>query len=253
MSKYRTNKLIKRSFTLIEVLVASSVLFIVSAAVVGLSNSIIQGTSVTADTASANRLATEGLELITKIRDDKVKNADFRSGVFIWFDQVEESSDYGWYKLEKEEFPFGNTDWQLTRETETAYGNIIDLTEFDVRGAEKIRLGLIDYYRLICVEAIAAENDQDDSSLNCNTVSGGEVVNDGVRDVISACYTGSSPGDIFCKFTKDSLNKNRLGTDKKIPDGNAVKIRSVVLWNDRDVYRTTEISTILTNWQSFAQ
>ena len=253
MSKYRTNKLIKRSFTLIEVLVASSVLFIVSAAVVGLSNSIIQGTSVTADTASANRLATEGLELITKIRDDKVKNADFRSGIFVWFDQVKESTDYGWYRLKQDEFPEDNN-WQLIKDSEVPYGNIIDLTEFDVKGAEEISLGLIDYYRLICVEAIAAENDQINNSLNCNTVDeGNQVVNDGIRDVVSACHLEPSPGDIFCKFTKDSLNKNRLGTVKKIPDGNAVKIRSVVLWNDKDVYRTTEISTILTNWQSFAQ
>lgn len=247
----------KKSFTLIEVLVASSILFIVSAAVVGLSNSIIQGTSVTADSATANRLATEGLELITKIRDDKIKIASFETGKFIWFGPVESSAEYGWYTLD--EFPANN--WTLI--PSPVYGDVIDTTSFNGAASENINnLGLVDYYRLICIEAVGAENDQKDNSINCNTVEdGAKTVNDGSRAAISVCFPYDNTGlnirnvDVFCEFTEDSLNKNKVVANKfkLIPDGNSVKIRSVVLWNDRDVYRSTEIATILTNWQSFAQ
>lgn len=257
------NTVKKRGFTLIEVLVASSVLFIVSAAVVGLSNSIIQGTSVTADSATANRLATEGLELVTKIRDDKVKNANFTTGKFIWFDPVELYDKYGWYKL-GETFP-GNNIWELIEENsynDPDTKNTIDLTSFDPQNMEYLPVDSIDYYRLICVEGVAAGNEQEDTLLGCNiiTIGGGALtVDDGDRDSSQpGCY---DPGDTinlfredtFCLFTQNSLNKNQVGEDKRISDGNAVKIRSVVIWNDKDTYRSTDIATLLTNWQSFIQ
>lgn len=252
-------KPIKKSFTLIEVLVASSILFIVSAAVVGLSNSIIQGTSVTADSATANRLATEGLELITKIRDDNLKNASFESGKFIWLDEVEFSNEYGWYTLD--ETSIGTNIWELTRSSDyndpILQNNTIVMSSFNMTGAVSELVGLVDYHKLICIEAVGAVNDQEEGILSCNTAAERTLmVDDGNRNSANpGCYDEGTVGekDIFCLFTKDSLNKNRLGEDKRISDGNAVKIRSVVLWNDKDNYRVTEVATILTNWQSFAR
>lgn len=252
----------KSAFTLIEVLVAGSILFVVSAAVVGLSNSIIQGTAITTDEASANRLATQGLELITKIRDDQAKSGGFTdTGKFIWFAPVEDPAEYGWWQLS--ENPPSSNAWDLDLDDD--FSNVIDTTvgEFNPDLAEAILLNdtaganQITFYRFICIEALAAESNQEDGLLNCNTAkvnNNNLPVIDGTRDNPESCYSvevGSTVNeDIYCQFTEESLNRNRVITGKIIPDGNAVKVRSVVIWQDRDIYRQTEISTILTNWQS---
>lgn len=248
----------RKGFTLIEVLVAGSILFIVSAAVVGLSNSIIQGTSTTTDEASANRLATEGLELVKKIRDDTVKNAGFGAGEFIWFDPVENATNYGWYALEEDAI-LGDS-WELNS-VGSAYGNVINLSSagFSPSAAEPIISGPLTFYRLICVEAVAAENDQSEDGLNCNTVAeGAKTVSDGNRLITSDCYSEADTPtvrreDIYCDFTQESLNVNRTVADKLIPDGNAIKIRSVVFWNDRDSYKSVQVATLLTNWRSVVE
>ncbi|MEX1123747.1 MAG: prepilin-type N-terminal cleavage/methylation domain-containing protein [Patescibacteria group bacterium] len=250
-----------KAFTLIEVLVASSILFIVSAAVVGLSNSIIQGTAITADQASANSLATEAIELTTKIRNDTVKGGGFNTpgseGKFIWFAPAEDPIEYGWYQLGED--PVTPNKWSLNYDG-ADFGNVIDTTtaDFDPTLAETITVGQVTYYRFTCIEALAAEADQQDGLLNCNTIKDGNDYNaviDGTRDLPSECYSGDNiwEEDIYCKFTKPSLNYNRVVQDKLIPDGNAVKVRSIVIWQDKDIYRSSEIATILTNWQLLTQ
>lgn len=258
---------IKRAFTLIEVLVAGSILFIVSAAVVGLSNSIIQGTALTTDETVANRLSTAGLEIVTKIRDDKIKNASYdlpgQTGEFVWFDQAESSSNYGWYALSE---PTTNS-WTLGTKL-SQLSNTIPLEDTTtitalLASAQKQTVGIIDFYQLICVEAVAGTDNQDDQELNCNTRSDtSQIINDGDRSSAvqnNDCFSGSGTGyeeDLYCQFTKDSINRNRIvvvGTnDKIVSDGNAVKVRSVVLWNDKGTYRTVSTATLFTNWQSVA-
>lgn len=251
---------IKRAFTLIEVLVAGSVLFIVSAAVVGLSNSIIQGTALTTDEATANRLSTEGLEIVTKIRDDQLKQATYQSGRFIWFEPAESVDDYGWYKLD--EVVANSNAWLLQRQA--TLPNVIDTVDgtFDVTLAQRLSVGTIDFYRLICVEAVGGTDNQDEKSLNCNTRSNVEqIVNDGDRStavLTNECFSEGATAnaykeDIYCQFTKDSINRNQITTaanEKIIPDGNAVKVRSLVFWNDRGNYRVSSTATLFTNWQS---
>ncbi len=253
---------IKNSFTLIEVLVAGSVLFIVSAAVVGLSNSIIQGTALTTDEAVANRLSTEGLEVVTKIRDDQLKQASYQSGRFVWFDPAETSAGYGWYMLEEE--TANPNSWQL--QPQSALPNVINTADgtFDVAQAQHLPVGTIDFYRLICVEAVAGSDNQADGSLNCNTRSNpGDppiIVNDGDRQLAvltNNCFSDGANAneykeDIYCQFTETSINRNRITTtnEKIIPDGNAVKVRSVVVWNDKGRYRSSATATLFTNWQS---
>lgn len=82
--RWSMNRL-KRAFTLLEVLVAGGILFVVSAAVVGLSNSIIQGTVISSDTTVTNRWVAEGIEFATKIRDDNSRIQGFSQGQQYWF------------------------------------------------------------------------------------------------------------------------------------------------------------------------
>ncbi len=251
---------IKKGFTLIEVLVAGSVLFIVSAAVVGLSNSIIQGTAVTTDAATANRLATEGLEIITKIRDDQIKQASYESGRFIWFEPAETVDNYGWYRLE--EAIANSNSWQLQRQNSLPNVLSIGGETFDLNQAQPLPVGTIDFYRIICVEAVAGSDNQAETELNCNTRSNTEqIADDGDRStavLTNECFsegttTTEYKEDLYCQFSKDSINRNKITTtanEKIIPDGNAVKVRSLVIWNDRGSYRSAAAATLFTNWQS---
>jgi type II secretory pathway pseudopilin PulG len=246
-----------RAFTLLEVLVAGSILFIVSAAVVGLSNSIIQGTALTTDQATANRLATQGLELVTKLRDDNIKNGNFTDGNFVWFEPVAQAADYGWWQLGE----IGGS-WQLDKDEIDFPQNEINLATLDGTKAEKLSVDQIDFHRFICVEALAANAFTDEEQkIFCNAQNDGNGfidVNDGTRSEITNCFAGSVGltynKDSYCEFTSESLNRNRAtGEDKFIPNGNAVKLRSIVIWEDRDQFHTSEVSTLLTNWQSFVQ
>lgn len=247
----------KRAFTLLEVLVAGSILFIVSAAVVGLSNSIIQGTALTTDQATANRLATQGLELVTKIRDDNVKQGNFNDGRFVWFEPVNEATDYGWWQLGEV-----SNSWQINKDEIDFSTNEIDLTDFDSTKAEKQTVDQIDFYRFICVEALAADSFiGEDQKIFCNAQNdGGSYIDviDGTRSEIDSCFAGSLGTtynkDSYCEFTDESLNRNRIsGGDKFIPNGNAVRVRSIVVWEDRDEFHIAQVATMLTNWRSFTE
>jgi type II secretory pathway pseudopilin PulG len=247
----------KKAFTLLEVLVAGSILFIVSAAVVGLSNSIIQGTALTTDQATANRLATQGLELVTKIRDDNVKNGNFTEGRFIWFEPVTEATDYGWWQLEEI-----SNNWQINKDEIDFPDNQIDLSDFDSTKAEKLSVDQIDFYRFICVEAWAANaflNEEQTILCNAQSDSSGFIdVIDGTRSEIDSCFAASVGTtynkDSYCEFTAESLNRNRsVGDQKLIPNGNAVRVRSIVVWEDRDQFHVSQVATALTNWRSFTE
>lgn len=252
MIKFSNN----RAFTLLEVLVAGSILLIVTAAVVGLSNSIIQGTSVNADQATAGRLASQGIELVTKIRDDTVKKGNFSLGEFVWFEPAERSSSYGWWQLAQS----GNA-WTISNDELDFRGNSIDLTSFDEKKAEKLSVDQIDFYRFVCVEALAASNYFDDQKIYCNTQkidNDTRDINDGTRTEKDECLLYSVGittvnKDSYCDFTAESINRYRVGsTNKYIPNGNAVKVRSIVVWSDRGEYQKSELSTILTNWRSYS-
>lgn len=257
-------KRFSRAFTLLEVLVSGGILFIVASAVVGLSNSIIQGTSISNDTTITNRWAAEGLELTTKIRDDAVKQASFETGQVIWFAPAENVGKYGWYYLKDTSLAADGTQWALTKIADT--NNIIDLTKLsatlspDELKATNLTSDTLLANRLVCVEAVAAQKLTDETKLGCNvTENGTQTLSDGDRTIRTNCDRGSLTAnprneDLFCKLTLESLNRNKTGSGTTtIPDGNAVKVRSVVIWPDRGKNLTTDIATLLTNWKSVEQ
>lgn len=247
-------KKVKSAFTLLEVLIAGGILFIVSAGVVGLSNSIIQGTTLTNDATITNRWAAEGLELSTKIRDEKSKSASFSTtGEIRWFgDAVATSDNYGWYHLVPEESP-NPVRWELVKLI--GIGNTINLTEFSptvspYNSIESISSDNLIGYRLICVESFGSVKNIDvDNQLTCNTDGGAKVLSDGDRSVQPDCDVN----DLYCLLTEPSLNLHGPANNQKIiPNGNAVKVRSIVLWGDRGTWKTSNIATVLTNWRSLA-
>lgn len=229
----------KKGFTLLEVLVAAGILFIVGSATVGLSNSIIQGTAQTSDETVANRLASEGLELATKKRDDTVKLA---SGDEPWFAPAVSSAEYGWYQV-------GSTG-ELSR---ISLALDPPLTTSTVPSNSALPVGIKqqvgnqDYYRLICIEAVAATPNSDTELVNCNLDETDSIISDGNRSGPST--TSCDTADYYCNMVNVSTSRNRTG-GVAIPPGNAVKIRSVVVWQDKEQYRTSQISTLLTNWKS---
>lgn len=257
-----------RAFTLLEVLVSGGILFIVASAVVGLSNSIIQGTSITNDTTITNRWAAEGLELTTKIRDDAVKQLSFSTGQAIWFAPAENVDNYGWYYLDDSLAP--GTKWQLSNSNlSLANPNIIDITTFDftkLPAQTKLKSDNLTANRLICIEAVGAQTLPEEGKISCNTFGDTEAshkkVSDGDRMLNSSgnkCDRGNGGSikkniDLFCLISFESINRNKLNaTPIEIPDGNAVKVRSVVIWPDRNTFSTTDMATLLTNWKSLEQ
>jgi len=230
-----------QGFTLIEVLVSAGILFIVGSATVGLTNSIIQGTNQTSSETVANRLASEGIELVTKKRDDTVKAA---VGDGPWFVPAELNANYGWYVL--------NSPTYLAQisatvvDAEPLLKAVVDSRSLPP--AVRQQVGNQDYYRLICVESVGAIRTTAESTTSCNTNASGGSVDDGNRE--SPSLVACAPNDYYCNMTKASLARNRAAA-KVIPPGNAVKIRSVVIWQDKDQYRSAEISTLLTNWKSY--
>lgn len=236
-----------RGFSLLETLIATGILIMVSAATVALSNSLIQGTVVSADKTVANRLAAEGLELISKIRDD-----NFKSNSPLWFDQAENSNQYGWYVLERE---FGGEGGSL-RLNRGALGNDNELSRSAiVSNGEVITSGGMTLWRVICIEAISAVSQSDQgldsrSKIPCN-IKDNQRVNDGERDYQPQFSGGQcAQGDLYCSMTKTSLNRNRLAAlERIIPAGNAIKVRSVVVWLERDLYRSSDVATVITNWE----
>lgn len=253
---------LRRGFTLLEVLVAGGILFIVSAAVVGLSNSIIQGTAVTNDVTITNRLAAEGLELATKIRDDRSKGVGFTGGAnrgeAVWVDRVNDTDNYGWHYLRTTD----GISWTLNP-VASDYKNIIPLTDDTVNpliiGSDRPIADTLQTNRLICIESIAAARGASSNNLHCNTNGSDtntKIYEDGQRIGNSSdCYNEASTADrirtdLYCRLTKPSLNREGAADTEIIRDGNAVKVRSAVLWNDRGKYQRVDIATLLTNWRS---
>lgn len=243
---YQKRTIRKRSgFTLLEVLIAVGVLFIIGSAVVSLSNTLIQGTVKTADATITNLWAVEGLELLSKIRDDNYKNpAREASGESTpWIDPAKDSSFYGWHALR----PQADGTWKLEKLTGIP-NNVSIRALYDAPVLEqKTSEGLV-AKRVICIESVAAESPEITDNLRCNTNQNGVVVSDGARNRLSSCSTE----DLYCRMTQASLNRNSTGTTI-IPAGNALKVRAVLVWPNNDGFRSSSMGMFLTNWRSYDQ
>jgi len=239
-------------FSLLETLIATGILIIVSAAIVALSNSLIQGTIIAADKTITNRWAAEGLERVAKLRDDNIKSRRYSSdGLPLWLElevnQILEADQYGWYTLAD-----NGGRWSLTRSPAAPQ---LQKAQALTTG-EALNSDVLVGYRLICIEAVGAtgqtdRSDSGDSMIRCNT---GEppnhtvIASDGDRANLGP---DCSLEDRFCQMTKPSLNLNRLNQTQIIPAGNAVKVRSVIVWVDKGVYRVANLATLLTNWRGY--
>jgi prepilin-type N-terminal cleavage/methylation domain-containing protein len=233
----------QNGFTLLEVLIAVGVLFIIGSAVLSLSNTLIQGTVGTADATVTNLWAAEGLELVAKNRDDRAKSGNNP----VWLEQAEAYSDYGWYTVE-----LSGNQAVLTKATINSSDNVLNITKEQAFAADNDNLltseGLT-ARRLICIEAVGVSSvnvGTNEDRLRCNmdrTTNG--RYNDGNRTIGANC----SPNDLYCLMTADSLNRNN-SRRVIIPSGSAVKVRAVLVWQNQYGYQTSELGTILTNWRS---
>lgn len=242
----RTGRKTGAGFSLLETLIATGVLIVVIMGVTSLSNSLIVGTVVSADKTIINRWASEGIELTQKVRDDSLLNKATSPN---WFAPAiaENGGGYGWFKLSTTD----NKTWSITRITGDY--NKISATDFVKDSiSEKMTSDVTVGFRLICVEAVGAQDTRDEDNFFCNTTDE-LVVRDGARTDPNASVCQS--GDLYCQMTKDSINRNRLISlpKKIIPAGNAVKIRSVVVWQDKDQTRSTSMATLITNWKGYEQ
>ncbi|MCR4308311.1 MAG: prepilin-type N-terminal cleavage/methylation domain-containing protein [Candidatus Berkelbacteria bacterium] len=234
----------RRGFSLLETLIATGVLIVVILGVMSLSNSLIAGTVVNADKTIINRWASEGVELTQKIRDDTILT---KSTSPRWFEPAidENGGKYGWYKLS----PTNDQTWSISR----LLGRTNKVTAEDFISntvGEPLKSDKTLGFRLICVEAVGAQDTRIDDDFYCNTTDE-TAVSDGSRNDPNA--TVCQPGDLYCGMTYISINKNRLLPKIIIPSGNAVKIRSVVVWQDKDLFRSSSMATLLTNWKGYEQ
>lgn len=240
----------KRGFTLLEVLIAAGVLFMVGGAVVGLSNSLTQGTSQTADKTEANRWANEGLEVVSKIRNDSVAAGGIaQGGDKVWFEQAANTTDYGWYQLEEE--TLGATkSWKLVK---AEADSKVELAAVTNSFGKRLSNQAFEGWRLVCIESYNAVSPTTATHATCNTEGGGQIISsDGPRNI--GAVTDCSSEDQYCLDSKPSLNRNlKDAAERFVPPGNVVKIRSVIVWQDRGDYKTTEMATLLTNWKGFEQ
>ncbi|MDP3993146.1 MAG: hypothetical protein Q8Q05_02995 [bacterium] len=245
--------MLKRGFSLLETLIATGVLIVVILGVTSLSNSLIAGTVVSADKTIVNRWASEGIELTQKIRDDTILDDSTSPN---WFEQAiaPNGDDYGWYKLST----VTDNTWKLD-ELIGVGPNVLTAAQFtEGSTAEKLTSDVTTGFRLICIEAVGAQDERDGDNLYCNTTDT-ERVKDGVRTDPNAtrCQEGNpgQPDDLYCQMTFESINRNRLASlDKKIvPSGNAVKIRSVIVWQDKDRFRSSSMATLITNWKGYEE
>lgn len=240
----------KRGFSLLETLIATGVLIVVVLAVISLSNSLIAGTVANADRTIINRWNAEGLELVKKIRDDNITSRAFdqSTGLPSWFAQALEDGgrDYGWYKLRTA----NSKTWEL--DGPIPAGLTIDSSTFKDLG-ESLTSDKTEGYRLICVEAVGATALADTTNtFQCNTDTNG-TVDDGLRSELGVCQVGNGKYDLYCQMTRSSVNRNRLVESSLIPAGNAVKIRSVIIWFDKDLVRSSSLATFVTNWRDYVQ
>ncbi len=238
---------ISRGFTLIEVLVAMGILFFTSTAIIALSNALTQGTIISADKTVTNRWASEGLAILTKIRDDNLQASVVDTdGLPVWLAaaKADNGTDYGWYQL----ISSPTNQWELARitgiKTTIKKSELVNVSDISLSGQLK-------GYRLICLEAVAAVGSLDNNNnqeWSCNVDAAGGPLPDGLRTQLNDCQAT----DLYCQMTKGSLARQASGT-KIIPAGNALKVRSLVIWQDREIFRSAAISTLLTNWWEFSQ
>lgn len=236
----------RKAFTLLEVLIAGGILFIVSGAIVGLNNSIIQGTAVNADVTILDRWSSEGLELVAASRDNNLLSSNSDGSNQVWFNTATATNKYGWYVLAK----VGNN-WTLTAAPGTS--STLNFSAFTATSAETLTSQSLTAYRLICVEAVGAVTRKDDTTISCNTNAGGSAIaSDGDRAAVGSTCDAN---DTYCVNTKPSLNRNDLAaaSQKIIPAGNAVKVRSVVVTANKANYTVSDVATLLTNWKGFEQ
>jgi prepilin-type N-terminal cleavage/methylation domain-containing protein len=231
----------KSGFTLLEVLIAVGVLFIIGSAVLSLSNTLIQGTVGTADATVTNLWAAEGLELASKNRDDRVKDDVTQP----WLDQAVSYANYGWYRIALQ----GNT-VVLTRADFNGNSTKLRISKAEAMTAgDQLVSESLTASRLICIEAVGADSNNQNltgDQLGCNlNPQGNASFNDGARQISTACR----PNDLYCAMTKDSLNRNN-SRDILTPAGSAVKVRAVLVWQNQFGYQTTQMGTMLTNWRS---
>lgn len=238
--------MLKRGFSLLETLIATGVLIVVILGVTSLSNSLIAGTVVSADKTIINRWASEGIELTQKIRDDALLDKLTSPN---WFVPAiaDYGSSYGWFKLEK----LNDTTWKLNQ---ASHPNRLSAEEFIDTAGTGLTSDTTTGYRLICVEAVGAKDSRIVDDFYCNTTDN-DPINDGSRSQLSTCQVNGGKYDLYCQMTFESINKNRLTSleDKIIPPGNAVKIRSVVVWQDKDQFRSSSMATLITNWKGYEQ
>ncbi len=236
----------QNGFTLLEVLIAVGVLFIIGSAILSLSNTLIQGTINTADSTITNLWATEGLELTSKHRDDRAKATNNDADDQYWLLQAKSAADYGWYKVELQ----GNA-VNLTRANFVGNQYRVSKADFMTVGNQLTSQGLA-ASRLICIEAVGADSTNSHvgvDQIGCNlNDQGNPYFVDGNRNVFDGCRTG----DEYCLMTLTSLSRNNSG-QVYIPAGSAVKVRSVIIWRNQFGFQAAEIGTMLTNWRSIDQ
>lgn len=233
-----------KAFTLLEVLIAVGVLFIIGSAVLSLSNTLIQGTVGTADATVTNLWAAEGLELVAKNRDDRLKDDASQP----WLEQATTYADYGWYRV-----ALNGTAVVMTRADFNGNNRKLKISKAEALAAgDSMTSESLTASRLVCVEAVGADSNNDsltNDQLGCNLNDAGTAAfNDGLRQITTDCRTT----DVYCLMTKASLNRNNSQT-VFTPAGSAVKVRSVLVWQNQFGYQTSELATMLTNWRSVAQ
>lgn len=242
----------KKGFTLLEVLIAGSVLFMVGASVVSLTNSIIQGTIRTTEKTVMNRWATEGLELTKKIRDNNVLSEKN------WLEQAVDpnslTSSYGWHLLRFNQNRYSLIPFAQRRDSSKTLLEIVDSEGSN--SSEVLTSNELTGFRLVCIESVSAVQkplvnggtDNETQTIYCNADENGNfITDDGSRENLTSC----DDNDFYCSMTQPSLNKNRPSGKPEIiiPAGNAVRVRAVVAWQIKDQLYYTDIGSILTNWQ----
>lgn len=198
---------IKRAFTLIETLIAAGVLFVAGSATVSLSNSLSTGTIANADLTVTNRWASEGLEVVSKIRDDNVllNKKDPTTGEPVWFEPATGglTNGYGWYKLVGD----STTGWYLEQ--------LPSDQRFKLTFDQLPTLGLTDRsglmtsdaltaWRLICFETASATvsgSETKEGELPCNLNDDGDPDDDG--DPGGTPQPTCLPEDLYCQVVDD--------------------------------------------------
>lgn len=237
----------KHGFTLLEILIAVGVLFIIGSAVLSLSNTLIQGTIGTADATVTNLWAAEGLELVGKNRDDRLKENANQP----WLEAALNHNDYGWYTIS-----LTDNRAVLTKATINGSTSLLEITKEQAFKADQNNplhvSENLTARRLICIEAVGVPSlnpTSNSDNLRCNMDRSTNVrYNDGSRNIGFDCQ----PNDLYCLMTKDSLNRNNSRT-VFTSAGNAVKVRAVLVWQNQSGYQTTQMSSMMTNWRSASQ